>query len=110
MVKLPLLLATSRTIFQRLDEVQRLRVAAALAILVVAAGLLVLFIRAWSRMVRWYMHPATTCSGRPISSDAPSAESSAPGWVPVSSSKPLQRLDRRPRVARNDRQHWGPRR
>lgn len=93
MVTLLVMLAESSTptVFQRLNEFQRLRVSAALAILIVAAALLVLFIRAWSRLVRWYMHPATKACGNQRR-------------MTPASTKPL---DRRPRVARNDRQHWG---
>lgn len=96
MVTLHLLLAdsTTRTLLQRLNEFQRLQVVAALAILIVVTGLLILLIRAWSRIVRWYMHPAPATCGEPAQTDAVSRNT----------------IDRRPRVARNDRQHWGPRR
>ncbi len=96
MVTLHLLLAdsTTRTLLQRLNEFQRLQVVAALAILIVVTGLLILFIRAWSRIVRWYMHPAPATCGEP-----------APTYAVCRNP-----IDRRPRVARNDRQHWGPRR
>lgn len=82
--------APELTILQRLDEFQRLKVIAALALLLVLTGLLMLFIRATARIVRWYMHRCPTCTTENAAKSLGSLH-----------------LDRRPRVARSDRQHWG---
>lgn len=50
------LVAEASSILQRLDAITRLRVLAALALLLVAGGVLILFARATGRMARWYIN------------------------------------------------------
>ncbi|MCA9149881.1 MAG: hypothetical protein KDA92_11300 [Planctomycetales bacterium] len=64
-----LLAQASRWPLMRLDEMSRLRVLAALSIIVLAAGFLLIFIRGCARYARWYMHReprATKVAGDPF--------------------------------------------
>ena len=53
---LPLLADAGNSLFQRLDEIQRAGVLSALAVVLVAAGFLVLFTFACGRITRWYIN------------------------------------------------------
>ena len=76
----------STPLITRLDAMQRVKVLASLFILLTVGALLILLVRAGSRLARWYSGP-------------PPERSTPPEWAE-------QRWIRKPRLSRRERDHW----
>lgn len=76
----------STPLFTRLDAMQRVKVVASLFVLLTLGALLILLVRAGSRLARWYSGP-------------PPQRSTPPGWAE-------QRWLRKPRLSRREQDHW----
>lgn len=76
----------STPLITRLDAMQRVKVLASLFILLTVGALLILLVRAGSRLARWYSGP-------------PPQRSTPPEWAE-------QRWRHKPRLSHRERDHW----